>query len=549
MTKKLLTIDDLYNFYSQKKKSMTFNADKSGYNIAVQTKATFKLDDSNDSEGLLYGKVRAFHDLTNNNNSHIETDVLEQRKSTMKDRPIMADIVDVTDSSGNTIKDFSGHTMRYDEEKDKIIYIEHPVGHFVNPENFKLEYDEEYDRNFVIADCVIYEEYTDACDILRRRQEVDCSVELVIRSCSWDCSNKVLVLNDFYVQDCTLLGESVAPGMAGSKLSIKDFSENNNSIFYNLFEMNEVVEDNSNDDNLARFNKDAQRKEDNYMEKNANDAVVFEETEGALDNSVVTTNSTDDNAATDDLDNAQDNVLDENSVSEDGASTDTNGTDTNDNENNSLDTDGSQTDSYSKNFELSHDDIRAALYNLLVPYEEADDTYYWIMEVFDDYFIYQNYGGSVYGQRYTKSDEDETVAFEGERYVLIVEYLTESEKVELDNMRANYSTICNELSQYKESEEIADKKTVFAHEAYSAYLNTPEFEELMKEDTLKKYSKEELIEKADSTLGKIVKETKAFSYSANSSTEEKPVKMFGFARSTKESSFLDGLLEKTKKTK
>ena len=45
MNKKLLTLEDLYSFYSQKKKSMSFSADKSGYNIAVQTKAIFEVKD------------------------------------------------------------------------------------------------------------------------------------------------------------------------------------------------------------------------------------------------------------------------------------------------------------------------------------------------------------------------------------------------------------------------------------------------------------------------------------------------------------------------
>ena len=70
MNKRLLTLEDLYDFYCEKKKSLKFSAEKSGYNIAIQTKATFEVNDDL-SEGLLYGIIRAFHDLTNNNNSHI----------------------------------------------------------------------------------------------------------------------------------------------------------------------------------------------------------------------------------------------------------------------------------------------------------------------------------------------------------------------------------------------------------------------------------------------------------------------------------------------
>ena len=268
--KKLLSIDDLYNFYSTKKKSMTFSADKSGYNIAVQVNGKFEVQNDDNSEGLLYGRIKAFHDLGNRNKSYIDSEVFEKYVPSMKDRPIMADIIDVEDEDGNIVKDFNGHTMVYNEEKDKFIYIESPVGHFINPENFELVYDENFGRTFVHGDVVIYEEYTDACDILRRRQEVDVSVELCIRDLSYDCKTSELHINNFYVQGCTLLGSHVQPGMAGSKLSLKDFSEQNNSVFSNLSDIDNLKEkiiemQESINSLLSRFNiDDSNESEETY---------------------------------------------------------------------------------------------------------------------------------------------------------------------------------------------------------------------------------------------------------------------------------------------
>ena len=280
MKKKLLTIDDLYRFYSTKKKSMNFSADKAGYNIAVQVNGKFEVEQDDNSEGLLYGKIRAFHDLGNRNKSYIETDILEQYLPSMKDRPIMADIIEVEDENGNIVKDFNGHTMELDEENDKIVYIEKPVGHFVNPESFHLEWSEEYQRNFVMADAVIYEEYTDACDILRRREETDCSVELCIRDMSYDCKTHELHINNFYVQGCTLLGAHVQPGMAGSKLSLKDFSEENNSVFSNLSETEETNQKlietlEALNSTLSKFNiNQAEFSADEYSKEGGNEKVT-----------------------------------------------------------------------------------------------------------------------------------------------------------------------------------------------------------------------------------------------------------------------------------
>lgn len=558
MNKKLLTLEDLYSFYSQKKKSMTFSADKSGYNIAVQSLATFELNDDL-SEGLLYGKIRAFHDLTNNNKSHIETDVLEEKMMSIKDRPVMADIVDTdeTDEDGNPIKDFSGHTMYYDEALDKMIYKEIPIGHFIHPESIHLEYDEEYDRNFVCADVVVYEEYTDACDILRRRKTVDCSVELCIRKMHWDNTDKTLHLDDFYVQGTTLLGSHTLPGMSGSKLSIKDFSEENNSLFSSISEdeHSKLIEtlDNLNK-TLSSLNINSKTnptvekfEEGGNIETNM---TKFEELLEKYNKTVEDIAFEYEGLSDEDLENVFSTTFDESEPTPDTVVTESDKSDdddTDDETDESDDTDDNtdddkDKDTYSKIFELSHEDVRSALYQLLAPIEETLNEYYWIMSVYDDYFIYESCCGNYYKQAYTK--ENDTIAFDGERQEVFAEFVTADEKAELEDMRANYSSISEKLAKYEEAEEIADKMTVFEDQAYSKYLETDEFKKLMDVENVKKFTKDELVEKADAALGKVVKTTKTFSMDAEESHKETKPSFFAFARTEHESSFLDGLLKK-----
>lgn len=559
MNKKLLTLEDLYSFYSQKKKSMTFSADKSGYNIAVQSLATFELNDDL-SEGLLYGKIRAFHDLTNNNKSHIETDVLEEKMMSIKDRPVMADIVDTdeTDEDGNPIKDFSGHTMYYDEALDKMIYKEIPIGHFIHPESIHLEYDEEYDRNFVCADVVVYEEYTDACDILRRRKTVDCSVELCIRKMHWDNTDKTLHLDDFYVQGTTLLGSHTLPGMSGSKLSIKDFSEENNSLFSSISEdeHSKLIEtlDNLNK-TLSSLNINS--KTNPTVEKfekggsTETNMTKFEELLGKYNKTVEDITFEYEGLSDEELEEVfsttfgeseptPDTVLTESDKSDDDTDDDTDDSTTDEPDDTTDDDKGK--DTYSKTFELSHEDVRSALYQLLAPIEETLNEYYWIMSVYDDYFIYESCCGNYYKQAYTK--ENDTIAFDGERQEVFAEFVTADEKAELEDMRANYSSISEKLARYEEAEEIADKMTVFEDQAYSKYLETDEFKKLMDVENVKKFTKDELVEKADAALGKVVKTTKTFSMDAEESHKETKPSFFAFARTEHESSFLDGLLKK-----
>lgn len=559
MNKKLLTLEDLYSFYSQKKKSMTFSADKSGYNIAVQSLATFELNDDL-SEGLLYGKIRAFHDLTNNNKSHIETDVLEEKMMSIKDRPVMADIVDTdeTDEDGNPIKDFSGHTMYYDEALDKMIYKEIPIGHFIHPESIHLEYDEEYDRNFVCADVVVYEEYTDACDILRRRKTVDCSVELCIRKMHWDNTDKTLHLDDFYVQGTTLLGSHTLPGMSGSKLSIKDFSEENNSLFSSISEdeHSKLIEtlDNLNK-TLSSLNINSKTNPTvEKFEKGGNietNMTKFEELLEKYNKTVEDITFEYEDLSDEELENVFSTTFDESEPTPDTVVTESDKsddddtddeTDESDDTDDNTDDDNKDKDTYSKTFELSHEDVRSALYQLLAPIEETLNEYYWIMSVYDDYFIYESCCGNYYKQAYTK--ENDTIAFDGERQEVFAEFVTADEKAELEDMRANYSSISEKLARYEEAEEIADKMTVFEDQAYSKYLETDEFKKLMDVENVKKFTKDELVEKADAALGKVVKTTKTFSMDAEESHKETKPSFFAFARTEHESSFLDGLLKK-----
>lgn len=597
--KKILSIDDLYNFYSTKKKSMTFNADKSGYNIAVQVNGKFEVEEDDNSEGLLYGKVKAFHDLGNRNKSYIDTEVFEKYVPSMKDRPIMADIIDVEDEDGNTVKDFNGHTMQYDEENDKIVYIEKPVGHFVNPENFELVYDENYDKTFVLADCVIYEEYTDACDILRRRKETDVSVELCIRDLSYDCKTSELHINNFYVQGCTLLGNHIEPGMAGSKLTLKDFSEENNSVFSNLSNKeelnNKLIETlDALNSALSKFNINQAESADNTLQEGGNEKVtkleelmqkynkteadidfeteglsdeeleikfaeVFgeeseedptsgegEEPEGDVENQVSETESESGNSEEDPEGNSDDNITDANACGGGSGSKkkkSKNAEEVFETIEKSFEVDGKK---FSISFELSHEDIKWGLYNLIGQYEELDNDWYDIRAVYDDSFVFQGwFTNKIYGQKYIK--DGDTVALDGERYELYEELLTASEKAELESMRANYSSIQSELNTYKTAEAYADKMHVFDDESYTQFLDTPEFKELMKEETINKYSKEELEDKANIAFSKLVKKNKTFALE-HPMGEKSKANMFTFGKIDQKSSFLDGLLNQ-KKTK
>ena len=95
--KKLLFIEDLYEFYFSKyKRSTHFSSKKSGYPLVVQVQGGLRFDDdSNEKAGLLPVHLQSCHTNLNENGSFISDENMEKSLSTFKNRPILAYIHEV----------------------------------------------------------------------------------------------------------------------------------------------------------------------------------------------------------------------------------------------------------------------------------------------------------------------------------------------------------------------------------------------------------------------------------------------------------------------
>lgn len=559
MNKRLLTLDDLCEYYSHRKKSMKFSSEESGEPIVVQIAGTLKFEDSSDlTAGLTPVRLQACHTERNLNRSSISYEVMHDKLlPTFKNRPILGYIHDV-----DGVPQFYGHNAH--EEDGEIVYDEIAVGNIPETNNAELVYDEENDRYNVMIDGYLYDEYTKATEIVKREEECPCSVEISIKSMSFNAKDHTLIIEDGYFSGVAILGydnngNKVQPGMAGSNVKLKDFSMSNNSILNELSndEHSKLIEtlDNLNktlsslninqktNPTIKNFEKGGDTEIDmtkfeellNKYNKTVED-ITFEY-EGLSDEELEEVFSTtfDEAEPTPDSISTQSEDHDD---TEDDDNTDDNAEDNADDD----EKDDGGKDTYAKTFELSHEDVRSALYQLLAPIEETLNEYYWIMSVYDDYFIYESCCENYYRQAYTK--ENDTIAFDGERQEVFAEFVTADEKAELEDMRANYSSISEKLAKYEEAEEIADKMTVFDDQAYSKYLETDEFKKLMDVENVKQFTKDELVEKADAALGKVVKTTKTFSMDVDEPKKDAKPSFFAFARTESDTSFLDGLLKK-----
>ena len=563
MGRRIMTVDELYSF-CLKNNFLNFDSKEFGKELVVEMPANFeKSNDDTDkmTEGLTPFISRAFHDHINLNKSEIKEQDFKDNLPSSNLRPILANIKK-DDETGEL--DFGSHDYHIEKVKEvdengkeftveKTVYDEQPIG-VIDGSKTSIEYDEEAKVNRAVLHGYLYNEYCqDAIDILNRRGTVDCSVELVIRQMSMDGKTKSLVLNDFYVAGLTLLSAKTKPGMAGSNFKIEDFSlENETQSFEKqLIEMQAKLNELE-----ARFNiNNTIRKEEEIEVENkenfdkVTEAVEVTETEETTEEEVTVT----ENESEETVDEtSEDETVDEENSEE---TTDESDEETEDEEStvkednacgggsgsakkkkkNSIECSYTVNDE-TKTYAVSLDEKISAIHCLVNDtYAEADNTYYGV-SVYDSYVIMQDWcSGRYFKQSYM--DENDTYTLTGDRIEVYAEFVTKDELNELNDMRSNYSTVVNELNQYKYNEEFADKMTVFEDEAYTDYLETDEFKALMSKETVDKYSKEELAEKADATLGKFVKSTKTFSYTENKTKKSiASVKVFSDVNKTRKPS-------------
>lgn len=498
--RRIMSIDELYEF-CLKNNFAHFDSNEFGKELMVRMNGNFEKtskDEDKHKESLTPFVSRAFHDHVNLNKSEISEESFNENVPSANFRPILAHI---TTNSDNEL-DFGSHDYYVTTDKngnDKVVYEEQPIG-VIDGTKTTIEYDEDAGVNRAVLHGYLYDEYCqDAIEILNRRGTVDCSVELCIRELSFNTANKTLQLDDFYVSGLTLLSKDVSPGMAGSNFKIEDFAVNAETVTFNTD--NKLVETLEKLTNiLESFDINQKSKEggtNNKMTKfeellakygKTTEDVTFDYTEMSDEEleAKFAEMFDDDNSEGDNSDNGE-SCEPSNDGDGDGEG--------------ASDPDGNEGESQTfekivRTYEISHEDTRYALYNLLAPYEESDNDYYYISNVFDSYFVYEGWcTDKIYRQNYTKDGDN--VAFDGERIELFRELLTASEKAELESMRSNYAAL-KEFKETAEKNELhAQKEAIINADNYSVltekdsegnYVNT-DFAELVK--TMDNYSVED----------------------------------------------------------
>lgn len=521
MYARALTINDLIHF-CEEQKMYVFNSKEAGHRVCVRVPASYELDEDDSRRGLMRLKIKVFHTGLNRNGSYVSKESAEKAMESIKNRPVMANIHQLDNGEW----DFQAHDyeiVKNDDGTNEVRYLEKQVGSFTEDEPF-FEYDETTDRTYVVAYAVIPEDYTKAAEIIRNKNGTKNSCELCIDEFSYDAQEKHLNLDAFYISASTLLGRTddgteISEGMLGSRADIADFSENKNSILANpeykqeLIEMQEKIAK-----LLSCFNIEPSKEGGKTVSKLDELLAKYEITLDELTFDIEDLTDDELEAKFAEKFNKQSEEIFNKTCPECGAAISDDATECpecganleDDGEEFSLVTTGcvknfDEHGNVTINFTLSHEDIRSGLYELIRAFDEQDDDYYYIRTVYDDHFIMQGWcSNKIYKQSY--AIDGENISFSGERVELFEMLLTESEKMALDEMRANYESLKN----FKVKTELKEKQDILADSDFELVKESEEYKEKFEalSNSLSDYSVDEVREKANALLGECLRSKK-----------------------------------------
>lgn len=519
MRKKFLTIEDLYQFCKSNNFSH-FNSTEFNGPIILQSFEEIESDgDSNN--GLCPVKLKSCHIGLNANKSTISEQSMKAALDSFRGRPILGSIIRL--DSGEY--DFHSHDMEIVTNKDgetEVEYIEIPVGVTDQVESPTLQYDKNENKTYVMINGNIFEDYSKAADIMRRRRTAKCSVEIAVEELSYDADQDALSIDKFHFTGVTILGHEpdgteIQEGMKGSKITIDSFSADNNGMLGINYQdkMIEVLD--RLNITLSKFNIDSEQKGGNVnMENEEIMEPVVEE------------------PITETMEEVSEEPVEE-IVTEEMEET-------------PVEEEVPETEEFVENepealvctFRISHDDTRYGLQSLLNAMCD-ESHFYSVIAVYDKYFYYCDYfSGDAFKQNY-KIRKD-VVSFVDDPIPVFTEFVTQEERDELEKLRKDYAALVEFKTNYDAAELKSKKDAIFVREEFTPVVNTKAFKKLMEDSA--NYTLEECEQKAKTILEDCNDYVANFASQDNTTNKPKTLGLNFNAKHSKKKTAYGGLFDK-----
>lgn len=467
--------------------------------ITTTTASIFEMDKAFEDERFCRVRLRLMHSGINRNNSNFEKEVIEDASETFKNIPILADVQVNEDGE----MDYTAHTMHLEDDKfhegeKKMIYDERMVGIIPETNDFEIKLNEDTGNYEVYATGLLYRAYGNyVCDILEARGgETKVSMEIICNDIDYDADKDCLDVHEMVAQGVTLLGADVEEGMKGAKA--QTFSKQDIASQVVSF-MQEVKESLDKYINLA---KGGNTMFEELLEKYGKTVEDIDfEYEGLSDEELEQAFASrfgeepEDTTEEPEEDTTEDVVVEEDTTEEPEDTTeepeDTTEESFEDTTEEPIEDDTETVVEEKVEFSVSLEQKLYALYELVASTYEDEN---FDLTVYDDCLVMHEWCGEN-GFKQSYEQNGDTYSLTGERVPVKCQWLTNEEITALEEMKANYSSITEELEKYKSEPE---KQEVLNSDDYSSVAETDEYKELMEKHF--DLSVSEIKEKADGIL-------------------------------------------------
>ena len=405
-----------------------------------------------------------------------------------------APVIGYFTKDANNEGDFNGHGIEYKITDDGFEEIVNtiPFGVVIKDSyRFeKIQKDNGEYEDYVVVDAYLWGRYKEAINVVKQNK---CNQSMEVNVTSYDYAENYVDIKGFTYSALCILGENVAPAFNLAKIRTSDkFSKDEFKSCY--AEMTEAL------DKFLNFEEGGEE----VQEEEKKIEMEEETTEPKVEESVVEDVKTEEEPSSEEFENKDD-----------------------------------KKEPISSNFELSFDEIRERLNELVRHQVKNEDKCRYVCAVYEDYFIYEEdtydnetgYTVKFYKQKYVKTESE--VALEGERVEVFTQFLTREEinKLEADKaefekkhadeineLKSNFVDLQGELEEFKSNYSKLEEEVVGLRE----FKSNIEFEEhkAMVDERLDKYSELEAID----GYSELIKDK----YTCDLDALEKEIKVFAF---------------------
>ena len=440
---------------------------------SINLPVTYEISDYVDDR---FKKVKIWiaHTGENLNYSIFTKDSLEKMSETLPYVPIVG-YIEKNEEDENDFSDHRNSITIKDGDVD-IEYMCHAYG-FI-PEGAKSSFEIRDGKEWLVGEGYLWTKFEKSVDIFSNSNNSKSqSMEIDNIDGFIDNEGRVNVDNARFSALC-ILGDNVAPGMQGSTIEMFNANSVKDEIKEMVYEFSKKGDKSLKKDTEEKVEESAEEK-GKKTKTNAKEAKTDsdkKDTEEKVEDVKKNAKKEDEKAKAETKTKSKDEEDSDETDGDKKKFVEKDEEDTKDVED--VEKEDDKEKKFQLVFEISHDDVRRCLYKAI----NEEESYSWIIEVFDNHFVYQKetyendvYTTKFYDRQYVMAEEKVTI---GDEVEVFSKFLTKEEFDKIDAERNRVKELETELTtlkEFKAEKETADKMEIL--ETYSEKLSEEKFKE------------------------------------------------------------------------